>query len=144
MVLIKLVHCELFYHKWVDISNILEMVERLCHLKLKTIMFMSNTVRFGIRLFELLNVRFDSELIYDDKYIKTKVNTFSSIINTLFSGNKIPKERIHFVYIPVISIDSVLKRADKKNYPPFYLEQCKYKIKKRELKNFIDYEVDLS
>ena len=40
---------------------------------------------------ELLNVRFDSEPIYDDKYIKTKVKTFSSIINTLFFGNKIPK-----------------------------------------------------
>ena len=44
----------------------------------------------------------------------------------------------------MISIDSVLKREDKKNYPPSYLEQGKYEIKKRELKSFIDYEVDLS
>ena len=44
---------------------------------------------------------------------------------------------------PIIWIDSVL-RTDKKNYPQVYLEQCKYKIKKRELVNFIDDEVDLS
>ena len=45
--------------------------------------------------------------------------------------------------ISAICIDSVLK-ADKKNCPQVYLEQCKYKIKKRELVNFIDYEVNLS
>ena len=33
-----------------------------------------------------LNTRFHSPPIYDDKYIKTKVKTFSSMINTLFSG----------------------------------------------------------
>ena len=42
---------------------------------------------------ELLGVKFYSEPIYEDKYIKTKVKTFSSVINTLFSGDKIPKER---------------------------------------------------
>ena len=36
---------------------------------------------------ELLGVKFYSEPIYDDKYIKTKVKTFSSAINTLFSGD---------------------------------------------------------
>ena len=36
---------------------------------------------------ELLGVKFYSEPIYDDKYIKTKVKTFSNVINTLFSGD---------------------------------------------------------
>ena len=92
---------------------------------------------------ELLGVKLYSEPIYDDKYIKTKVKTFSSVINTLFSGDEIPKERVEYVCITCISIDSVL-RADKKNYPQVYLEQCKYKIKKKELKNFFDYEVELN
>ena len=43
---------------------------------------------------ELLGVKFYSEPIYEDKYIKTKVKTFSSVINTLYSGDKIPKERV--------------------------------------------------
>ena len=42
-----------------------------------------------------------------------------------------------------ISVDSVL-RVDKKCYPQLYLEQCKYKIKTREVKSFIDdFETEL-
>ena len=92
---------------------------------------------------KLLGIKFYSEPIYDDKYIKTKVKTFSNVINTLFTGDEIANKRIQYTCISAISIDSVLK-IDKKNYPQIYLEQCKYKIKKRELKSFTDYEVDLS
>ena len=65
------------------------------------------------------------------------------MINTLFSGNEIPKEGNHSICIAEIFIDYVL-RVDKKNYPQVYLEQCKYKIKKRKPLNFFDAEVDLS
>ena len=57
---------------------------------------------------KLPGIRFHSQPIYDDKYIKTKVKTFNSMINTLFSGNEIPKERYHYVCITAICIDSVL------------------------------------
>ena len=56
---------------------------------------------------ELLGVKFYSDPIYDDKYIKVKVKTFSELTNTLFNGNNIPKQRIEYVCIPVISVDSV-------------------------------------
>ena len=69
----------------------------------------------------ILNVKYHSQPIYDDKYIKTKVKIFNISINTLFSGDEIPKERIHYVCISAICIDSVLRR-DKKNYPQVYLE----------------------
>ena len=62
------------------------------------------------------------------------------MINTLFSGNEIPKERNHYICIAAICIDSVL-RVDKKNYPQVYLEQCKCKIKRRKSVDFIDAEV---
>ena len=35
-------------------------------------------------------------------------------------------------------------KIDKKNYPQVYLEQCKYKIKKRKMVDFIDAELDLN
>ena len=92
---------------------------------------------------DILNVKLYSQPIYDDKYIKTKVKTFNNMMNTLFSGDEIPKERIHYVSIAAICIDSVL-RADKKNYSQVYLEQCKYKMRKRKLVDFTDDEVDLS
>ena len=85
----------------------------------------------------ILNVKFRSQPIYDDKYIKSKLKTFNNSINTLFSRDEIPKERIHYVCISAICIDSVLRR-NKKNYPQVYLEQCKCKIKKREVVSFTD------
>ena len=48
-------------------------------------------------------------------------------------------ERNHYICIPVIDIDSVLK-IDKRAYPQAYLEQCKYKLKKRKIVNYIDDE----
>ena len=87
-------------------------------------------------------IKFHSETIYDDSYTKTNVNTLSEVIKTLFDGDKIPEERIEYVCITCISIDSVLK-VDKKNYPQVYLEQCKWKVKNREMKSFIDYGIDL-
>ena len=76
-------------------------------------------------------VKFHSEPIYDDSYIKTNVKTSSNMIKTLFDGNEIPKERIEYACIACISVDSVLK-IDKKNYPQVYVEQCKYKVKKEK------------
>ena len=61
----------------------------------------------------IINVKFHSHRIFDDKHIKTKVKTFNNSINTLLSGNEIPKKRIHYVCISAICIDSVLRR-DKK------------------------------
>ena len=49
-------------------------------------------------------------------------------------------ERNYFICIPVIDIDSVLK-IDKKAYPQAYLGQCKCKIKKRKIVNYIDDEI---
>ena len=50
---------------------------------------------------------------------------------------------VQYTCISCISTDSIL-RVNKKNYPQVYLEQCKYKMKKQELKSFIDYELDIS
>ena len=40
-----------------------------------------------------------------------------------------------------IDIDSVLKINNKRAYPQAYLEQCKYKLKKRKIVNYIDDEI---
>ena len=64
----------------------------------------------------ILNVTSHSQPIYDGKYIKTKVKTFISMINTLPSKNEIPKEKAQYVCISAICFDSVLK-VNKKCYP---------------------------
>ena len=47
----------------------------------------------------------------------------------------------HYTCIPAIDIDSVLKIDNKRAYAQAYLEQCKYKLKKRRVINFIDDEI---
>ena len=49
-------------------------------------------------------------------------------------------ERNHYICIPVTDIDSVLK-TDKRAYPQAYLEQCKYKLRKRKIVNYIHDEI---
>ena len=51
-----------------------------------------------------------------------------------------PIEKNRSICSPAIDIDSLLK-IDKKVSPQAYLEQCKYKLKKRRPVNFIDIEI---
>ena len=51
-----------------------------------------------------------------------------------------PIEKNNYICIPAIDFDSVLK-IDKKLFPQAYLEQCKYKSKKRRSVNFFDFEI---
>ena len=68
------------------------------------------------------------------------MKTFNKINRTIFNNNYIPIEINHYICIPVIDIDSVLI-IDKRAYPQAYLEQCKYKLKKRKIVNYIDDEI---
>ena len=99
--------------------------------------YILNILKFVKKIKMSLNTRFHSQPIYDDKYIRTKVKRFSSMINKLFSGNEIPKERNHYICITAICFDSLLK-VGKKNYPQVYLEQLKYKRKGKKTVDFID------
>ena len=56
---------------------------------------------------------------------------------TTFTNNIIPIEKTHCTCISAIDIDSVLKTG-KRTYPQAYLEQCKYKLKKRKRSRYID------
>ena len=59
----------------------------------------------------------------------------------LLSYNIIPIERNNYTCIAAIDIDSVLKIDNKRAYPQAYLEQCKYKLRKRRTLNFTDDEI---
>ena len=88
-----------------------------------------------------LKMKFHSEPVYDEKYLKTKVREFDGVIKTNFLGNSVPKENTHYTCIACVTIDSVIK-MEKKNYPQVYLEECKYKIRKIQISRFINTELD--
>ena len=96
---------------------------------------------------KLLKVKFTVSPVRDDKYLVAKLKIFNRINRTTFNNNNnnnnnnIPIERNHYICIPAIDIDSVLKIDNKRAYPQAYLEQCKYKLKKRKIVNYIDDEI---
>ena len=88
----------------------------------------------------LLKIDFTVNPVRDDIYLVAKLKIFNKINITTFTNNAIPIEQDHYICIPVIDIDTVLK-IDKKAYPQAYLEQFKYKLKKRKIVNYIDDEI---
>ena len=90
----------------------------------------------------LLKVDFTVSPVRDDICLVAKLKILNKINRTTFNKNNyIPMERNHYICIPVIDIDSVLK-INKRVYPQAYLEQCKYKLKKRKIVNYIDEDSD--
>ena len=90
---------------------------------------------------EKLSIKFHSEPVSDQTYIKAKVRGSDGKIKTNFLGGDVPKENIHYPCIACISIDSVM-RMNKKNHPQVYLEECKYRVKKIQISKFINAELE--
>ena len=85
---------------------------------------------------KLLKQKFTVSLIRDDKYVIAKLKIFKNLNITTFTNNVIPEEDTRYTCISAIDIDSVLK-IDKKSFPQAYLEQCKYKLKKKNAQDIL-------
>ena len=73
---------------------------------------------------------FDSEPMYNEKYLEANVKSYNGKINTNFHNNKILKESSQLICLSVILIDSVF-RTGKNYYPQVFLEECKYVAKEK-------------
>ena len=82
---------------------------------------------------KLLKLKFTVGPVRDDKYIIAKLKIFNRINRATFTDNVISIEKNLYTCIPAIDIDSVIKMDNKRTYPQAYLEQCKYKLRKRNL-----------
>ena len=88
----------------------------------------------------LLKIDFTVNTVRDDIYLVAELKIFNKINKTTFTNNAIPMEKNNYICILAIDIDSVLK-IDKRLYPQAYLEQYKYKLKKRKIVNYINDEI---
>ena len=61
-----------------------------------------------------LSIKFNSEPIYENKYLKGKVREFDGDIKTNILSNGLQKENTYYASIACITIDSVLKMNKKK------------------------------
>ena len=135
-------HYLLFYLKWMDTLN------KYFDDGGKHMSFVTNDEKIYEKYNEiwevirnLLKIDFTVNPVRDDIYLVAKLKILIKINRTTFNNsNYIPMERNHYICIPVIDIDSVLKIV-KRAYPQAYLEQCKYKLKKRKIVNYIDDEI---
>ena len=59
------------------------------------------------------NIKFHSQPIYENKYLKAKVREFDGNIKTNFLGNNLPKENTYYTCIACITVDSVIKMNKK-------------------------------
>ena len=99
-------------------------------------------MRFGTELAILLK-KTDSEPVYSEKYLKTKIKSSEGNVNTNCHNDKMPKEGSRCICLSVVLIDSVFKMG--KNYfPRVLLEECKYIFKEKEVTRHITEEVEIS
>ena len=62
------------------------------------------------KISNLLKKGFDSEPMYNNKYIKTKRKIYNSGININFHGNKMPEDNKFCTCLSVILLDSIVKK----------------------------------
>ena len=86
-----------------------------------------------------MNMKCDNEPVYsdNDKYIKTKINSYEDKVNENFQGKKLPKENASYKCLSLIMLDSVI-RVNKKCYPETLLEECKFETINNKTENLIN------
>ena len=68
-------------------------------------------MKFGKKIKNSPKKEFDSEPVYNEKYLKAKIQSYNWKISTNFYNNKIPKEDSQCICLSIILIDSVLEQV---------------------------------
>ena len=84
----------------------------------------------GKKVKSILKKKFDSEPVYNEKYLKAKIKSYNGKINTNFHNSKILKEVSQFIFLLVVLNDYVF-RTGKNYYPQVFLEEYKYIVKEK-------------
>ena len=90
---------------------------------------------------DLINKKFDSDPVYNNKYINTKIRSYNNDIKTNFhdidnKNNKLPEKSKPYRRMSLISLDSIIK-INKKYYPQTLLQECVYKIINTKVENIV-------
>ena len=83
-----------------------------------------------------------SQLLYNEKYLKTKTKFYNGKINTNFQNNKIAKEGSQYICLSVILTDAVYLK-DKSYHPHVLLEEFEYVVNEKATSKFITYNVNV-
>ena len=90
-----------------------------------------------------MEYEFNSEPVYNEKYLKTKIKSYKRNIKINLNNNKIPKEGSQCICLSVILIYFVF-RTGKNYYPQMFLEECKYFVKEKKMPEYITDDIEIS
>ena len=84
------------------------------------------------KISDLVNKKFDSHPIYNNKYINTKTRAYNNDVKTNFctidnKKNKLSEKKKPYKCVSLISLDSIIT-INKKYYPQTLLQECVYKL----------------
>ena len=74
---------------------------------------------------------------YDNRYTKTKIRTYVHKIYTNVRDLNVPEDDVKCESFTIISIDSLLA-CKSKYYLQVYLDNCAYKIVKKQMTDYLD------
>ena len=94
------------------------------------------------KISDLVNKKFDSDPIYNNKYINTKIRSYNNDIKTNFrnvanKNNKLSEKNKPYKCVSLISLNSIIK-INKKYYPQTLLQECVYKLINKKAENIIN------
>ena len=93
------------------------------------------------KISDLINKKCDSDPVYNNKYINTKIRSYNNDIMINFrdmdnKNNKLPEKNKPHKCISLISLDSIIK-INGKYYPQTLLQECAYKLINKKVENII-------
>ena len=109
--------------------------------------FLERYVTIWEKISDLINKKIDSNPVYDNKYINTKIRSYNNVIKTNFrdidnKDNKLLEKKQTVCHVTnnrmhVINIVRFFIEINKKYYPQTLLQECIYKLINRKVKNII-------
>ena len=101
-------------------------------LMVKDKQLLKNYNKIWKKIEKLMKIDFNTKTTYgddDDKYIKTKIKTYSDIIIINYHNKKIPKEKVPCKCLSIIILHSVIESDEKYYLKQFYKNANMYKSK---------------
>ena len=132
---------QLFLPKMTGYLNIFEDGTRQMSFLTDNNEFLESYTKIWEKISDLINKKFDSDPVYNNKYINTKIRSYNNDIKTNFhdidnKNNKLPEKNKPYKCMSLISLDSIIK-INKKYYLQTLLQECVYKLIKRKVENII-------
>ena len=140
---------QLFLPKMTGYLNIFENGNRKMSFDTDNNEFLERYTAIWEKISDLINKKIDSDPVYNNKYINTKIRSYNNDTKTNFrnidnKNNKLTEKTKPYRCISLISLDSTIK-INKKYYPQTLLQECVYKLINKKAENIItDINLDSS